>query len=48
MKYINQKTGAVLYSLCHLSGGDWVLATENPKPHAEEGTPPKKPSKKKE
>lgn len=35
MRYKNTKTGAVFYSPCRISGGDWVLVTDE-KPKTEE------------
>lgn len=32
MKYMNTKTQAVIETACVISGGDWVVMEEQPKP----------------
>lgn len=42
MKYINKKTRAVIETACVVSGGNWVLAEEQPKKKATRKTTKKK------
>ena len=42
MRYLNDKTGAVIETVCHLSGGDWRALPAMPPKAAQKKPTPKK------